>query len=510
MAVAAAGLAGCGPSDDIEVRHNLPREKERDIPGANTATAPGQTPGAAPGMPGRENIPIAYTAPAGWREEAASGFRNASFLISGGTAEGAPANATAAELNGTTADCSISTLSIQGSNLLENVNRWRAQVKLGPLTSEALGQNCREEHIDGQRWIWVEITGAAPAPSPAQELAGASAAPSPSPAAEPAAAPVAPMMQPKSGNPARFAQRIVAGIFVAPPRVWFIKLSGDEPLVTTQVEAFRGLLKSFRFASEPGGTPMPPGKAQTLTGQPAAAPQPVPTAPAPSSTPGADPHAGATPEQMEQMRARMRATGELAERQSGATTTPAPGSSAVPAPAPAPATSTAPSPAPATIATNIMGGPVPAGAAVSKPAWKLPAGWEEKEARPPRIATISIPAPAGAPQGTGPAEVSITAFPGDVGGVLANVNRWRGQIGLQPITGDELAKQAQPFPLRAGDPVPATPAATLFYYEGPSATLLAAIVSKDGSSWFFKATGPAATLAPQKQAMIDFVQSCGF
>ncbi len=33
----------------------------------------------------------------------------------------------------------------------------------------------------------------------------------------------------------------------------------------------------------------------------------------------------------------------------------------------------------------------------------------------------------------GGAEVAITAFPGDVGGVLANVNRWRGQAGLAPV-----------------------------------------------------------------------------
>lgn len=34
---------------------------------------------------------------------------------------------------------------------------------------------------------------------------------------------------------------------------------------------------------------------------------------------------------------------------------------------------------------------------------------------------------------SGPVEVAVTRFPGDVGGVLANVNRWRQQAGLTPV-----------------------------------------------------------------------------
>ena len=38
----------------------------------------------------------------------------------------------------------------------------------------------------------------------------------------------------------------------------------------------------------------------------------------------------------------------------------------------------------------------------------------------------------------GESDLSITAFPGDVGGELMNVNRWRGQVGLPPIRQEEL------------------------------------------------------------------------
>ncbi|HSI87199.1 MAG TPA: hypothetical protein VK970_25650 [Candidatus Methylacidiphilales bacterium] len=487
-------FAGCGPSSDIEIRHNVAKEVERPLPGAPNAS--GQT----PGMPARENIPIAYITPEGWKEEPASGFRNASFLIGGN--------------DGATSDVSISTLSTMGSSLLDNVNRWRAQVKLPPLAAASeLTQNCREETIDGKRWIWVDITGPAPAASASIPASANTPATNEAPAAqaEPKAPPMAPMMQPKSGNPARFAQRITAAMFVAEPRVWFIKMSGDEPVVTAQQANFQALVASFKFANAPGETPAAPGSG-TLSGQPASPSSATggPQAPAPASTAGADPHAAATPQQMEQMRARMKATGELAERNTNSITAPA---SPIPSPSPAGtsgasgAPASAPSPAPA---PGGMNGPIPTGAAVKKPAWKVPPGWEEKEAKPPRIATFIIGSAAG------PIEISVTSFPGDVGGKLANINRWRGQIGLQPWSAEALAKEAQTFITTPGGKE-----ATLVFFAAPapeatgtaaaeSNALMAVIVFDGTQSWFFKATGPLSVMGKQRQNMIDFVQSCGF
>ncbi|HZZ20009.1 MAG TPA: hypothetical protein VFE25_11590, partial [Opitutaceae bacterium] len=56
-------------------------------------------------------------------------------------------------------------------------------------------------------------------------------------------------------------------------------------------------------------------------------------------------------------------------------------------------------------------------------AWTTPSDWVVKPPAPMRKATFGVPA------GGSQAELSVTAFPGDVGGDLANVNRWRGQIG---------------------------------------------------------------------------------
>lgn len=36
------------------------------------------------------------------------------------------------------------------------------------------------------------------------------------------------------------------------------------------------------------------------------------------------------------------------------------------------------------------------------------------------------------------AKITHSAFPGDVGGDLANINRWRGQVGLPPISAEDV------------------------------------------------------------------------
>src|SRR3712207_6238622 len=64
--------------------------------------------------------------------------------------------------------------------------------------------------------------------------------------------------------------------------------------------------------------------------------------------------------------------------------------------------------------------------------YKLPEGWTASpEARQMRHATILTP---------GKTEVVVTVFPGNVGGDLANVNRWRTQVGLEGIQQGDLEK----------------------------------------------------------------------
>ena len=65
--------------------------------------------------------------------------------------------------------------------------------------------------------------------------------------------------------------------------------------------------------------------------------------------------------------------------------------------------------------------------------WSVPDGWTEDTApRPMRLTTYV------AADSSGPVEVAVTRFGGRVGGALANINRWRGQMGLPPVDETEL------------------------------------------------------------------------
>jgi len=78
-------------------------------------------------------------------------------------------------------------------------------------------------------------------------------------------------------------------------------------------------------------------------------------------------------------------------------------------------------------------------AADGKPSWTLPAGWQELPGGQFRYATIRLPQTTADGK---PLEVTVSTAGGDV---LANVNRWRGQLNLKPITADELSKITETF-----------------------------------------------------------------
>jgi hypothetical protein len=131
--------------------------------------------------------------------------------------------------------------------------------------------------------------------------------------------------------------------------------------------------------------------------------------------------------------------------------------------------------------------------------WKAPADWTPQAASGMRIASFSV---AGSP---GPADVSVVSFSGDGGDDLANVNRWRGQVGLAPIAQGDLAAAVTPV---------ATPAGSLSFVdfsgtaEGKGPTrILGAWLRSGPKVWFFKMIGPAAVVGPQHDAFVAFLSS---
>lgn len=80
------------------------------------------------------------------------------------------------------------------------------------------------------------------------------------------------------------------------------------------------------------------------------------------------------------------------------------------------------------------------------PKWTLPEGWQEQPGSALRFATIVL-------GGTTPVELTVTVLPkteADEAYILANVNRWRGQLGLGSIEAAQLATQSIQVPIADG------------------------------------------------------------
>ena len=77
------------------------------------------------------------------------------------------------------------------------------------------------------------------------------------------------------------------------------------------------------------------------------------------------------------------------------------------------------------------------GGAHSDLTWKAPAGWEEVPAGQMRRASVRV-------KGADGKTADVGVFPpGIAGRDVDNVNRWRGQVGLAPISEADLAKSGQ-------------------------------------------------------------------
>ena len=130
-------------------------------------------------------------------------------------------------------------------------------------------------------------------------------------------------------------------------------------------------------------------------------------------------------------------------------------------------------------------------------AWTAPAAWQAKPLSAMRKGSYSVGAAGAA------ADLSITAFPGDVGGDLANVNRWRGQVQLPPL--DDASLPAAVARLEQNG----LKMTVVDFASGSAAPqrILGAIVPFNGGTWFFKLMGPDAVVAAAKPAFLGFLQS---
>lgn len=127
--------------------------------------------------------------------------------------------------------------------------------------------------------------------------------------------------------------------------------------------------------------------------------------------------------------------------------------------------------------------------------WTAPETWKPKAGSSMRKGSYAVS------RNGAEADFAITAFPGDTGGLHANINRWRGQVGLAPAAPADIEASVQHIDGQG------------LHFDvvdlaGPSGTrMLGAIVAYNGNSWFFKLMGPDAVVAAEKPAFLAFLQT---
>ena len=151
--------------------------------------------------------------------------------------------------------------------------------------------------------------------------------------------------------------------------------------------------------------------------------------------------------------------------------------------------------------------PLPSSASVSTSSpltWTLPAAWTEIPPSTMRVASFTVTNADGKQ-----ADVSIVPLSGMGGGDFANVNRWRGQVGLPAASDDELQSAAEDV-TASGQPAKLYDLAGKNPDNSKPSRILAAIQHRGDTSWFFKMMGDGDLVEQQKPAFITFLKSLSF
>jgi hypothetical protein len=309
-----------------------------------------------------------WVVPEGWAEKpSTSGSRIASYSI--------------ASKDGRSAEVSVSALSGTGGGALDNVNLWRGQIGLGPVTQEELSKISRVVRIGSREAVSYELAGERALPESTQ------------------------------------TNRTLVAIMAAGEMTVFFKLTGEQALVAENRTKFVEWLKTVNTGSD----------AEDASAQ----------VPRRTSAPG--------------------------------------------------------STAPANVSS-----------ASDLPQWTVPAGWQREGDRPMRLATFSIPGAAG----ERPADLSISSLGGAGGGLLANVNRWRGQLGLSVWTQEDVDSQGKSIEISGvrGTVVEFLGDKSL-QGEARKTRILGALIPRGNQTWFFKLSGDDAVVARERENFMGFVQS---
>jgi hypothetical protein len=135
--------------------------------------------------------------------------------------------------------------------------------------------------------------------------------------------------------------------------------------------------------------------------------------------------------------------------------------------------------------------------------FKKPDGWTEAPSGMMSVATFRVE------DGIRSAEITISPLAGTAGGLMANVGRWRSQIGLDKASDEQLNKDTRNMTV-AGMPA--------HYVElvGPESagakrqSILGVVLEHGSTTWFIKMRGDSQLVAKEKPNFDAFIQSMQF
>ena len=126
--------------------------------------------------------------------------------------------------------------------------------------------------------------------------------------------------------------------------------------------------------------------------------------------------------------------------------------------------------------------------------YTVPEGWEDLPVSGIRKANLKVS------DENGTAELTVLVFPGDVGGRLANINRWRGQLGLDDATPEDLPTFSEAYTISQHPGL-------YVRLEGGAQSILGGLLPFHGSTWFFKFLGSSGTVLGNEAKMKAFLDS---
>jgi hypothetical protein len=126
---------------------------------------------------------------------------------------------------------------------------------------------------------------------------------------------------------------------------------------------------------------------------------------------------------------------------------------------------------------------------------KLPKGWAEGKVGAMQLAVYEVR------DGEQKAAISVSSAGGDL---LMNVNRWRGQVLLDPLIAADLKKEVHEIKVDGNE-------GKFVELVGPKGdTILGVIVEAQGQQWFIKLKGDRELAAREKERFKEFVGSLRF